>query len=371
MLNDEMKSSNKSLSVNNSLNSKKMLGGGRASNLELYRIIAMFLIVAHHYVVNSGLLTAINEQNVLQFRDYFLLVFGAWGKTGINCFVLITGYFMCTSHITKRKFCKLVGERYFYAIVFYMVFLFTGYEQSPLKSLIKVVYPLYSINQNFTTCFLLFYLLIPFLNKLIGVLDEKKHRLLLIWCVVVYVVLPSIPMASISFNYITWFCILFIIASYIRLYPMEWMNDNRIVGPLMAISIFMSAASVVVVAYFSRKLLGKSVNYFFVSDSNKIIAVLTGVTSFLFFRNLKIRNNKVINKIATSTFGVLLIHANSDTMRQWLWRDVCNVVGEYEKGGAIILHAVLCVAIIYIVCTLIDMLRIFLFQHFRKKITTL
>ena len=28
----------------------------RSSNLELYRIIAMLLIVAHHYVVNSGLL---------------------------------------------------------------------------------------------------------------------------------------------------------------------------------------------------------------------------------------------------------------------------------------------------------------------------
>ena len=27
----------------------------RSSNLELYRIICMLLIVAHHYVVNSGL----------------------------------------------------------------------------------------------------------------------------------------------------------------------------------------------------------------------------------------------------------------------------------------------------------------------------
>lgn len=28
----------------------------RNSNLELYRIITMMLIVAHHYVVNSGLI---------------------------------------------------------------------------------------------------------------------------------------------------------------------------------------------------------------------------------------------------------------------------------------------------------------------------
>ena len=52
------------------------------------------MIVAHHYVVNSGLMSCIDAQNVLHFQDYFLLLFGWGGKTGINCFVLITGYFI-------------------------------------------------------------------------------------------------------------------------------------------------------------------------------------------------------------------------------------------------------------------------------------
>ena len=34
----------------------------RNSNLELYRIIVMLAIVAHHYVVNSGLTEVISEQ---------------------------------------------------------------------------------------------------------------------------------------------------------------------------------------------------------------------------------------------------------------------------------------------------------------------
>ena len=69
----------------------------RDSNLELYRIITMILIVAHHYVVNSGLTDPLGPiyQTPLSFPSIFLLLFGAWGKTGINCFVLITGYFMC------------------------------------------------------------------------------------------------------------------------------------------------------------------------------------------------------------------------------------------------------------------------------------
>ena len=35
----------------------------RSSGLELFRIIVMFLIVAHHYVVNSGLMSYIANSN--------------------------------------------------------------------------------------------------------------------------------------------------------------------------------------------------------------------------------------------------------------------------------------------------------------------
>ena len=97
----------------------------RESNLELFRIITMILIIAHHYVVNSGLTLAdgpINT-NLLSWQSIFLLLFGAWGKTGINCFVLITGYFMCTSRITLKKFIKLLFEVMFYRIIIYLIFL--------------------------------------------------------------------------------------------------------------------------------------------------------------------------------------------------------------------------------------------------------
>ena len=65
----------------------------RSSNLELFRIITMLVIVAHHYVVNSGLMPVIFD-NYPSAKSLFLLWFGWGGKTGINCCVLITGFFM-------------------------------------------------------------------------------------------------------------------------------------------------------------------------------------------------------------------------------------------------------------------------------------
>ena len=41
------------------------------SNIELLRIVSMFMILTHHYVVNSGIMEG-------------LALFGMWGKPGIN-----------------------------------------------------------------------------------------------------------------------------------------------------------------------------------------------------------------------------------------------------------------------------------------------
>ena len=51
----------------------------RDSNLELFRIITMLLIVAHHYVVNSGLMDADGPilMSPMSSQSLFLLLFGA------------------------------------------------------------------------------------------------------------------------------------------------------------------------------------------------------------------------------------------------------------------------------------------------------
>ena len=66
----------------------------RESNIELFRIIAMMSIIAHHVIVN----TAISYNLLPEVHDawnVYMWVFGMWGKVGINCFVLITGWYMC------------------------------------------------------------------------------------------------------------------------------------------------------------------------------------------------------------------------------------------------------------------------------------
>ncbi|MDE5855196.1 MAG: hypothetical protein K2H19_09080, partial [Ruminococcus sp.] len=198
---------------------------------------------------------------------------------------------------------------------------------------------------------------IPFLNILVRNMTEKQHIRLLMLMGIIYVFFGTVPKFSVNMNYVSWFCVIYFIASYIRLYPKKIFENTQFWGIASLISILLSASSVVVCAFANQKL-GISVSPFsLVTDSNTFLAVATGVTTFMFFKNLKIKNSRIINTISASTFGVLLIHANSDSMRKWLWQDLLNNTGMYSSE-MLIVHAVGCVLGIFIICSFIDILRI-------------
>lgn len=317
----------------------------------------MLVIVMHHYVVNSGL-TQVIQNNAFGFHSLLLLILGWGGKTAINCYIFITGYFMCKKDITMKKFGKLVTEVLFYNVIIYFIFILSGYEAFNLKACIKSILPITSIDSGFTSAFLVFYLFIPFLNIFIKAMNEKQHLIFIFLLLCVYTIWPSLKF-KVAFNYVTWFCVLYFLAAYYRLYEKPKLNRKYFYKYFAAMTLLLSWCAVGSLSYIAS-LIGKDIvtcGYFFISDSNKILAVLTAAAAFMFFKNLDIGYNKWINKIAVSTFGVLLIHANSDTMRQWLWKDTLNNVGWFNSPYEF-LHLFCSVLGIYIICTLIDMLRI-------------
>lgn len=331
----------------------------RSSNLELYRIICMLMIVAHHYVVNSGLMSEDSPlmTDSMAGNSVFLWLFGAWGKTGINCFLLITGYFMCTNQITTRKFLKLLLQIYLYKLLLYPIFLCAGYETLKFGRIFKLLMPFWGLRYDFAGCFLIFYLTIPFLSILVRTMNKRQHQLLMLLTLGCYTLLASVPYPfprfNISFNYFTWFCILFLVASYIRLHPSPLFGRRRLWGWMTLVNVSLAMASIVVMQNLYSE------GYFFLEDSNKFFAVSVAFSSFLWFKNMNIRYSKIINSCAAATFGVLLIHANSNAMRTWLWKDTVDVMGHYSQPlGQLVLYSIGIVMSVFVICNVIDQLRI-------------
>lgn len=255
---------------------------------------------------------------------------------------------MCTSNITLRKFLKLTLEVIFYSVIIYLVFCATGYSTLNVKDAILSLIPIADCNKRFTSAFILFYLAIPFLNILLKGLNRKNHILLLVLLLYVYTALPMVK-ANVAFNYLSWFSVLYLIASYIRIYGLPHNYSAKFWGWSALLTLLLSVLSIVFPLAFHR-----GCTYFFVSDSNHIMAILTAVTSFMFFKNLKIGYCKVVNTIAATTFGVLLIHASSDTMCQFLWIDLFDNPGHYSTP----IYAIGVVFAIFASCSMIDFIRI-------------
>ena len=262
----------------------------RDSNLELYRIILMLAIVAHHYVVNSGLIPLMDEEPLSQ-RSVFLYLVGMWGKTGINCFVLITGYFMCKSEITLRKFLKMLLEIEFYNILIYILFASCSYTSFSFNEFIWTLFPIHSIHGDFVSCYIVFFFFIPYLTILIKNINQKQHAILIGLCLGTYSLLAMIPGIFVTKNYVTWFCVLFIIGSYLRLYPFE--RNIHFWSSMLFISIILATLSVIVFLFWVKRY----APYTLVDDSNAPFAVLVSICAFMFFKNLKIKQSKFINTV--------------------------------------------------------------------------
>ena len=328
----------------------------RDSNLELFRIIVMLSIVAHHYVLNSGIWEVLRT-NELSTSSWFYYIFGMWGKAGINCFVLITGWFMCTSRITLKKFLKLLLEIEFYKVAIGVIFLLTGKEALTLKWLTGLL-PVIRIRNNFTSSFLVFFLFIPFLNILVRNMTRRQHLSLIALLFFFYTILSTVPVFSVTMNYVSWFCALYIYSSFMRLYDFPLKENNKAWLILSLACILVSIVSVIAIRYYPIRL----DPYWLVRDCNKLLALVTGICTFNYFRTLKIPYNRFINTVGATTFGVLLIHAHNTTMRRWLWVDLFDNVGHMLVPYYAI-RAIGIVLLVFTVCASIDYLRIVLLER--------
>ena len=331
----------------------------RDTSLELLRIVLMYVIIAHHLVTNSGIRGFYNFDSS-PFNTMFLELWGMWGKTAVNVFVLISGYFMCMSKLTWQRVLKLWLEIKLYRIAIYIIFLFAGYEVFSVSSIFKVIFNnIYNIENSFTASFLCFYLFIPFYNFIIDRMEQKQLLRLIGLLLLMYTVSSTIFFNGYVFNHVGWYMTLYFIAAYTRIYPTRWMQRKNFTGKALLISVIASYVSVACLVFMRSRIGGWIESYFFMSDSHKLLALVVSLFVFLWFRNLQLPHSKIINNIASTTFGVLLIHANSNAMQTFLWNDLLDVPSWFAlPGWKLVLYAMICPLIIFVVCASIDAIRI-------------
>lgn len=340
----------------------------RDSNIELLRVIAMLSIVGHHFVVNSGVWSLMDREIFdPSAKMFWMQVLGMWGKTAINVFVLITGYFMCTGSLTKRRFFKVFLQLEFYFIAMYAIMASFGKVPISIAAILNlVIWPMTKINENFETGFIWFYLFIPFYNLLIRAATRRQLYSLCGVLLAMFSISATFFMNTTVYHYVGWYATLYFVGALIRLYPMKWMLDCKC--SFWVLVLCYSSAILSVVCYdMSMKLFhfgGRLGAHYFVADSNKALAFACGVSAFVFFKNLRLGHNALINGVAKITFGVFLIHSATG-MRDYLWKDLVDVCGHYVSlsfCGLVFFSVAVCIAV-FVICSILDWFRIVLIER--------
>ena len=326
----------------------------RNSSIELLRIISMIMIVFHHFAVHGGF--EFGTTLSITHLWYNLIVMG--GKIGVDIFVLISGYFLIDNDkeiFDLNKIIKFVGQALFYSVGILVISNLTGITDWTTKSFIKALFPITFSQWWFASTYFVLYLMHPYLNKLLHSIDKTLYQRLLLLLVVCWSIIPTFTTLSFQGNSLLWFVTLYSISGYIKLYGLNEKFTTKHYFLFFLICSALTYSSSVIFTILGSKwdVFAKYTTYFYGQEKLTILSI--SLCLFMCFSTLKMNHHKWINTMASATFGVYLIHDNN-IIRKLLWRDWFRNA-QYQEDWRLIPYSILAVAIVYIVCSAIDLLR--------------
>lgn len=329
----------------------------RNIGLDILRILAMLMVIMLHYLGKGELLEQCNT-DFLNYRIYWLLE--CLSIVAVNCYVLISGYFMIKSDFKIKKFLKLWGEVIFYSASVYIITVLLGLRAFDIKEAIKSFMPVITNQYWFVNSYLAMYLLSPFINKLILNLKKEEFKKLIVILLILFSIVTILPSEMLLDKTggmgIIWFICLYIVAAYIRLHMNESKEKNK-----KYLLFYFLLGILLTVIILAIKYLCKKIGIEDKSDKilkyNNIIVAFQSIFLFLYFKDVKIRKEKIIKlveKIAPLTFAVYIIHEQpvfkTALYSKILHVDICyhNPYGLLIVFGSTILIFTVCILIEYI-----------------------
>ena len=323
----------------------------RISNFELLRIISMCGIIAIHYL--SGDLGGMVKNAVFpEFSWFFSQFINSVACPLVNCFVLISGYFLIRQNkFGIRKVLDLVIVTEFYGIVGYLIGVATNNSVWSVKRLFLSAFPFFDGKRWFVETYIILILLVPFINKTLRELDKNSFRILLFVQLSIFCIWYSFGLSSpvLDNGYgITNFITLYLLGAYYNRFGSESfflkLSKGKLIGGYV-----LSSLSTFILSYFINPF-----GYAFIT------IIISSVCIFCFFAKLDIGCNKRINAISAATFDVYFVHSDINTSRLFIYE---LLRGKFFVGSIwMIPHLIVVITILYLLGIITSKIRKSLFS---------
>lgn len=329
----------------------KMTKKERNSAIEMLRIVAILFIILSHACVHGGFDTVNSPVSL----NRILIQCGALGNLGVAIFVIITGYFYCESKISPEKIGKLFSQVWFYSLFMAAICLLGFGCKYSFGDYMQVIFPTIFTEYWFFTAYIILIILSPALNIMIANMNRKQILILTISMIIVWVVIPTFTLQYMYATEIPQFVMYYIVGAYFKRHPKNIFEkkSTRIITTVFCfVLLFMSVIVMGVLEQQFEIFIGKG-SLFFAGNSLLIVGCAIGLFGIAVYH--RPFYNKVINMIAGASFGVYLIHDNP-MFRGVLWGRLMNNA-QYYGSPLMILRIVICVLIVFMVSTLIELAR--------------
>lgn len=329
----------------------------RESNIELLRIICMFMIVMHHFVVNVWYPGMLEMRSPVSIGESAFLLSHCLFFIGVNCFVLISGYFRIKTSL--RGFLHLYGFYAFYALLIALsqYFCDAQYVGMPLPEkcfhiAIHSLMPWDNNNFWFLNAYLGLFMVASLLNAAIENLTKSNYIRILVLLTILNVIFGNI----LSIDLLnTWgFCVaqfvyLYMIGGYIRKYvTIESIRAHR----WSNLSVYAVSAALwavfVAIQVFQFPFIGR---FFKAFSYNNVFVLAAAIGFFLFMLSFDIKS-KTINWFASSCLAAYLLQG-SIIPYSW-YGELCVKYPPLQNPCQIVLIS----AFFIIIALLFDKLRI-------------
>ena len=334
----------------------------RDSNAELLRIICMFFIVLHHFLVNSAfpgtLLMSVPLDSgivVSTFANGFLFV-------GVICFVLISGYYGI--HLHLRGVWRLFSMVVFYGLAIYLFDVMVSHKQIDYAIFTQSILVFSHSWWWFLNCYVMLMCLSPLLNSGIDNMSRKEHLIVIGLLTLLQVYFgffwQTYQYDSDGFSIINMIYI-YVIGAYIRRFVSKrYLSDHRWHWLAAYIVCALVWAGLTILAH------GRlSMSWWKGFTYNNPVLICSALGLFLFVMSFHLVS-KPVNMFAGGVFAVYLVQESTKVKGQ-LYSCVQQMCEGHDVCGRFTLVLVLSIAFMAAVL-MFDRLRVILMGPIDKLI---
>lgn len=338
----------------------------RNYGIDLLRMVAMFMVAVLHILGQGGVLG-----NTRGFSGQYLVVwfFELGAYDAVNLYALISGYVGINSRYKVSNLLVLWLQVALYSLGIAVLFAIIKPELCSASDVIGYAFPVITKKYWYFSAYFCLFFFMPLLNAGINAMSRQSLRRVIIAMILVFSVLASVAKEtehdpfSLGSGYSgLWLMVLYAVGAYIGKYGM-WKKISQ--PALLGIYFGCTGLSLGLkcgVQYISGTVFNSAYYLKSIASYTSPLVLLGSIALLLFFSRLRCGNiaKKIIALFAPAAFGVYIIHVHP-----LIWESLMKnrFVPYADLSPLALAGAVLLTAFgIYLVCSLIDLLRVWLFR---------